>query len=53
MIQRCESGRLIVDVKLPRRHHRKYETECEEGGGVAGEGRIINSHPLGRQREQR
>lgn len=31
MIQRCESGRLIVDVKLPRHHNRKYETECEGG----------------------
>lgn len=38
MIQRCESGRLIVDVKLPRRHNRKYETECEEGGVAVGEG---------------
>lgn len=38
MIQRCESGRLIVDVKLPRGHNRKYETECEEGGEEGGRG---------------
>lgn len=44
MVQRCESGRLIVDVKLPPRRNRKYETECKEeeeeevagGGGVGG-----------------
>lgn len=33
MIQGCKSGRLIVDVKLPRHHSRKYETECVRGKG--------------------
>lgn len=33
MIQGCKSGRLIVDVKLPRHHNRKYETEREGGKG--------------------
>lgn len=33
MIQGFESGRLIVDVKLPRRHGRKNETEREGGRG--------------------
>ena len=35
VIQGCKSGRLIVDVKLPRHHNRKYETECEgKGAGL-------------------